>query len=403
MLVNITPEEAQQQILNHSRLLSEEQLPLLEAANRISSREIIADTNLPPYAQSAVDGYALAEKPANGKDTYWLNGYLKANDNTLVPIQEGQAVGVFTGGNIPLETWAVVPHERTITNNNHMQVTEIIKAGNNIKKVGEDYAQGDQLVARASLLTPAHLSLLAAYGQKNVVVYRKPQIAVLSLSGNVVPVDMIPAPGQIRDSNGPLLGALIQKDGGTVVSMQTSFGKTRLELKRWALSILDQIDVMVVIGGTYAATDNEARLLMEEIGAKILYWGVDIQPGSHTGASLLDSRLIIGLSGNPAACAVGYQLFVAPALRAMQGLSPYPKYLTAICSNGFPKKTGSRRFVRGQADWNENGLQVTVLPGQKPSMIRSLFNCNALIDLPAGSPPVEAGSNVSILWLDSTF
>lgn len=403
MLENITPEEARQQIINHTRLLSEEQLPLLKAADRICAREILADTSLPSYAQSAVDGYALAENPADGKDAYWLNSNLKAHENLLAPLQAGQAVGVVTGGTLPHNTWAVVPHEKTVVKGNHLQVRETIKAGQNIKMAGEDYAQGDQLIARASLITPAHLSLLAAYGQDNVAVYRQPRVAVLSLSENIVPVGINPAVGQVWDSNGPLLGALLQKDGGTLISLQTAWGRTPVEIKRWVLNILEQVDILVLTGGTYAETDNEARLLVEEIGAKLLYWGVDIQPGSHTGAALLGSSLIFGLSGNPAACAVGYQLFVAPALQAMQGLTPYPKHQTAICSNGFPKKSGSRRFLRGQAEWNDDGLQVTVLPGQKPSMIRSLLNCNALIDIPAGSPPVEAGSKVSIIWLDSAF
>lgn len=403
LLVNISLEEAQQQILSQTRLLSEEKISLIEAIGRVSSMELLADANLPPYAQSAVDGYALAVNAVDGKDTFFLNGQLKLNDNPLIPLQTGQAMGVLTGGNLPSGTRAVVPHERAAIEGSYLKALEEIKTGNNIKKAGEDFAQGDQLVPQASILTPAHISLLAAYGKEKIVVYRQPRVAVLSLSKNVIPWDMIPEAGQIRDSNGPLLGALVHNDGGIMIGLETAGDKTSAEIKSWIIHILEQADVLVITGGTYAEADNEARLLMKEIGAEILYWDVAIQPGSHTGASIWNSRLLFALSGNPAACAVGYQLFVAPALRAMQGLIPCPKRLKARCSNGFYKKSGSRRMVRGQASWSESGLQVSVLPGQKPSMIRSLLNCNALIDLAAGSPPVEAGSEVSIFWLDFPY
>jgi molybdopterin molybdotransferase len=128
---------------------------------------------------------------------------------------------------------------------------------------------------------------------------------------------------------------------------------------------------------------------------------VPVQPGSHAGASVLNGRLIFALSGNPAACAVGYQLFAAQAVLAMQGFKPRLKRLKARCVNGFAKKSGSRRFIRGHAYWDQEGWQVMVLPGQKPSMIRSLVNCNALIDMPPNHPPIEVGQEVSVLLLNT--
>ncbi len=403
MLVNISVEDAQMQILKHTQLLSEEKLSLVESAGRVCSVDIFADADLPPYAQSAVDGYAVAENTADGNDTFWLTGHLQSGEHPLSPLQFGQTIGVKTGGNLPRGTRAVVPHEKVAIEDNCLKALEEIKTGNNIKQAGEDFAQGENLVARASILSPAHISLLAANGKDKISVYRQPRVAVLSLSKNVIAWNLLPEAGQLRDSNGPLLGALLQNDGCVLVGMETAVDKSTDYLKSWISNNLDQVDMLIITGGTYAATDNEARLLMEAIGAEVLYWDVALQPGSHTGAAIWNSRLLLVLSGNPAACAVGYQLFAAPALRAMQGLNPYLARLKARCSNGFAKKSGSRRFVRGHASWDENGLQVSILPGQKPSMIRSLLSCNALIDLPAGTPPVEAGSEVSILWLNSPF
>lgn len=400
MLINTSLEEAQTLILNHTPRLAYESISILEAVGRISAEDLYADSDLPCSHQSAVDGYAVAG--AGDTDRYYMAGRLCLGDTSPFSLEPGQAMGVVTGGNLPPGTRAVVPHEKVKFQDNYIQTMEPIKAGNNIKQAGEDYVRGDRLAAAGSVLSPGDISLLAAYGKNDINVYRQPRVAVLCLSKHVVSCKLNPDPGQIRDSNGPLLSALVRRDGGLPVSIKTA-GTDMTSVKTLVLDLLEQADILIFTGGTYAEDGNEARLLMENLGAELLYWDVPVQPGSHTGASIWKSRLIFALSGNPAACAVGYQLFVAPALLAMQGLTPYFQRVRAICVNGFGKKTGSRRFIRGHASWEQEGWKVTVLPGQKPSMIRSLVNCNALIDMPADSLPVKAGQDVSILLLNSLY
>ncbi|PKM78244.1 MAG: hypothetical protein CVU90_02985 [Firmicutes bacterium HGW-Firmicutes-15] len=402
MLINTSLEEAQMHIINHTPRLSEESISILMAVGRISAVDVFADSDLPACQQSAVDGYAVADEDEKGTDKYCITGHLYLGDTPQVLLELGQAMGVLTGGNLPIGTKAVVPHEKVEIKDNYLSSMELIKAGNNIKQAGEDYVRGDQLVARGSVLDPGVISLLAAYGKASISVYRKPRVAVLCLSRHVVPWELNPEPGQIRDSNGPLLSALVIQDGGIPVSIKIA-GKDDTSVKTLALDLLEQADILIITGGTYAQGSNEARLLMEDLGAELLYWDVPIQPGSHTGAAIWKSHLLFALSGNPAACAVGYQLFAAPAIRTMQRLTLRLQSVKARCTNGFPKKSGSRRFIRGHASWDEEGWKVAVLPGQKPSMISSLVNCNALIDMPAESPLVEAGQEVSILFLKSLY
>lgn len=402
MLVDISLEEVQIELLKHCRRLDDESISILEAAGRVSREELIADSDLPAFNQSAVDGFAVADENPMEKGQYYITGHLGLGEISPLTLEPGQAMGVLTGGNLPSGSRAVVPHEKAEIRGHYLYSQEAIKPGNNIKPAGEDYVKGSQLLSRGSVLTPGDIGLLAAYGKTSIIVSRKPRVAVLGLSKHVIPWQSIPEPGQIRDSNGPLLAALVLQDGGLPVSIKSA-SKTETSVKTVAAELLEQADILIVTGGTYAEGGNEARRLMEELGAEILYWDVPVQPGSHTGASIRNSHLLFALSGNPAACAVGYQLFVAPVLRAMQGLIPPGRRLTARCVNGFARKSGSRRFIRGHASWDEEGWNVTVLPGQKPSMIRSLVNCNALIDMPAGSPPIEAGQDVPILLLNSLF
>lgn len=394
-------EEAQGLVLEHTSLLAAEAVPILAAVGRVNAEKLTADRHLPANPQSAVDGYAVAEQPsAEDPGKYLIAGQINLGEAPQYRLEPGQVMGVVTGGNLPLGTKAVLLHEEVDVRGNYLYYPGLIKAGNNIKQAGEDYKQGELLAAPGEVLNPGLISLLAAYGWDQVKVYQKPRVAVLNLSPHVVPWQINPEPGKIRDSNGPLLSAFIQEDGGVMAAIKMA-GEGELPLKTLALDLLESADVLLITGGTYAAGGNEAQLLIEELGgAKILYWEVPVQPGSHAGAAVWNSRLIFALSGNPAACAVGYQLFAAPALLAMQGLKPRLKRLAARCVNGFDKKSGSRRFVRGHAHWGQDGWQVTVLPGQKPSMIRSLVNCNALIDMPPKHPPIKIGEEVSVLLLN---
>ena len=395
MLVNISLEEAQNQILQHSHPLDTENISILSALGRVSAADINAPVDLPGGDQSAVDGYALG----GVRDIYQLNGEGKPGEISLVQLQPGQTWAVSTGGNLPGGTTAVIPHEKTVLRNDCLYPREEIKPGNNIKQAGEDFRRGSRLVSQGRVLDAAEISLLAAFGITNIEVYRQPRVAVLCLSQNIVSWQANPQPGQMRDSNGPLLGSLVMRDGGIPVACHT-FESVKDSFKDTAEKLLEQCDILIVNGGTYADGDNEAATLMKALGAEVLYWDVPVQPGSHTGFSLYHSRQIFALSGNPAACAVGYHLFVVPSLKAMQGLDPGLKRITAVCSNGFTKKAGSRRLVRGHLVWTDKGWRVAVLPGQKPSMIRSLLQCNALIDIPAGSPPLEAGQEVSVIALE---
>ena len=160
-----------------------------------------------------------------------------------------------------------------------------------------------------------------------------------------------------------------------------------------------QSDLVLTVGGVASGPDDYALALLKASDARVLFWGVESKPGHHSGAAVCEDRPVIALSGNPAACAVAYQLLAAPVVRALQGLPPCPGAIPAICTNFFPKGGGPRRFLRGYAACGAKGWEVTLLPGQKSSMLRSLINWNALVDLPAGHPPLQAGSPVSVLPL----
>lgn len=396
MYEEISLEESWQLLQKHIPCLGWETIAVTRALGRVLPEDVYAPYSLPPQAQSAVDGYALGTGFFAAGSTFILpNAWSNSTEMLLNP---GQARYVDTGEVLPPGTMAVVPQEKAQRESGDLRVLENIKDGQNIKTAGEDFQQGELLLKAHSSLDPASLAVLTAFGIAEVKALCQPRVAVICLANNIVPWWIEPGIRQMRDSNTPLLTAFVQQQGGlvTAVHYASQLGMHTLEVLK---QLLSEVELLLMVGGTYQSGKNISRLLMEAVGAQICYWGVPVQPGSHTGAGRVGNCLLLSLSGNPAACAVGYHLFAAPVLRAMQGMPWAYQPIKARCRNAFPKPTGSRRLVRGRLSWQDDSWEIEFLPGQKPSMLRSLLNCNALVDLPAGSAPVQAGDEVKTIVL----
>lgn len=399
MLVNATWEEALEFLLDRITPLPGESVSLLQALGRVVARDLLVTRDLPPYPQAAVDGFAIHVDDLDRRTSFIVKEYLRNGDLPGSPINPGEAVGVVTGGPLPGSTGAVVPREAAVTDGNRVFFTGEIPPGGNIRQAGEDFQAGELLVRRGTHLDPGTIGVLAALGESEVPVYRRPRVTILSLGREIVPYHAKPAPGQVRDCNGPLLASLVIRDGGEVAGVEVAGGESLAGIKEHLKKLLKQADLLLTVGGTASGVCDHALQVLREMGAGVLFRGVRIKPGGHSGAAIWDAKPVICLPGNPAACAVGYQLFAAPVLRAFQALNPYPPRLPALCTGSFPKKGGARRFLRGCAVCRQGGWEVSLLPGQKSSMLRSLINWNALIDLPAEHPPLEPGSRVPTLLL----
>lgn len=401
MLKNVRLEEAQDILLSLVTPLPGETVSLLQALGRVAARDIYADQNLPSCPQAVLDGYAVCTGDNNESLGYAIIERLSPGKTAISPLGPGHAAYVATGCELPAGATTVVPYEAARLAGERVFFTKKILPGENIRQPGEDFQAGDLLVSRGMRLSPGAISVLAAFGKSKVTVFRRPRVAVLSLGGGIVPFHHIPQRGQIRDSNGPLIASLALQDGGQVTSLEVSGDESPACLKEHLANLLQQADLIITTGGAASGAHDQAAYTFKNIGAHLLFWEIKIKPGSHSGAAIINNKIIIALSGNPAACAAGYHLLAGPVLRAMQELTPFPKVLSATCTSSFNKKGGPRRFLQGYAVCDDSGWKVTILPGQKPSMLQALIKSNALIDLPAGSPPVEAGQTVKMILLNS--
>lgn len=400
MLLDVSLEEAQQLLLQKLTPPAIEKLSILDATDRILAENLVAGENIPAWSSGARDGYVVHAKDLDGHRKLSIVDTLAA-EQLPHALNSGETVEVRTGEAIPEGSVALIPHEEVEIGETEIYLGKAVREGEFIRRAGEDFKSGELYAPEGSIISPGLISVLAAQGRSEVQVYSSPRVAILSLGEQLVSWKETPGPGCLRDSNGPLIAALARRDGAKNVALNIVGNKGRAELETYMREIMEDADLLITIGGTYARKEAETKTLFTEMGGEMLFWGVPIQPGGHNGAALWNKKRLISLSGNPAACAVGYELLVAPVIRALQGKEPYTPRVTAQCLDNIGAKGSERRFVRAYLTTNGSIWRVKVLPGQKPGMIRSLVNCNALIDLPAGNPAITAGTLVSVILLDS--
>lgn len=400
VLLNISLEEAQQLLLRDLGPLATEKLPILDATGRVLAKNLVIEENLPAWSSGARDGYVLHAKDLDGNRKLSITSSLSAEQLSQTPLNSGETFEVRTGEVIPKGSAALVPHEDVQIGDMEIYLGKAARAGQFIRQAGEDFKAGELYASKGSRISPGLISVLAAQGRNEVQVYSRPRVAILSLGEQLVPWSETPSSGCLRDSNGPLLAALARRDGAKIAGLDVAGSREQAELTALIREIMVEADLLITIGGTYARKEAETKQIFTELGGEMLFWGIPIQPGGHNGAALWDKKYLISLSGNPAACAVGYELLVAPVIRALQGKEPYTPRVKAYCLDNIGAKDGDRRFVRGYLTNDGSTWRVKVLPGQKPGMIRSLVGCNALIDLPAKNPVITAGTVVSVILLD---
>ncbi|ATW24789.1 molybdopterin molybdotransferase MoeA [Candidatus Formimonas warabiya] len=401
MMKKITCERAQEILVRAVKQVSCEEVPILDALGRITAEDLYALHDLPIARQAAFDGFALCGLDHKGGFQV-VEPYSCDPDKPFI-LQAGEAVHVGTGGLLPQGTEAVVQWEHgTLLENKSFIPTEVIP-GSNIKKGGEDFKSGDLLVPRGTCLAAGLVGLLAAFGISKVSVLRRPKVLIISIGSGIIPYDGVPKPGETRDSNGPLLTSLVLRERGQVTALEVLGAKKIDEMRPTLEEIFHQSDLVFTTGGTFAGNRSEGQGFLEKIGAQELFSGVQLKPGGHVGAALWEGKPMVMLSGNPAACLVCFELFACPVLRMMQGLSPVLPRIQGRSLSSFSKKSMARSFLRAHVEWDQAGWTVEILPGQKPSMMRSFLGCNALIDLSPDHPPIQVGDMVPVILLDSVF
>ena len=399
--------EAIERVMKYAGEGEAETVRLEEAYGRYLAEELRADHDVPPFDRSPYDGFAIravdsAQANLDNPVEFEVIETIGAGQVATKAVEPFQAVRIMTGAQIPAGCDAVVmlelakQYERD--GKTYMSIKRPFRPGDNISFQGEDAKKGDALVPKGTRINPGVQALLATFGYAKVKVARKPRIGIFATGSELLDVSDPLVPGKIRNSNAYMIQAQVVRSGAEPIY----FGKLMDDLDTCFAAIqsaLDQVDMLITTGGVSVGDYDYLPIIYKRLGAEVLFNKVAMRPGSVTTVAHLDGKLLFGLSGNPSACYVGYELFVRPVVRTrLFSTKPYLKKATATLMADFPKPNPFTRFVRSYVALEDGRLTVAPVGMDKSNIVTSLARANALMVLPGGTRGFAKGDTVEV-WL----
>jgi molybdopterin molybdotransferase len=392
----LTIEEALARILERARPLEAETLALGNVLGRVVSVSAVSVVDLPPFASSAMDGFAV--RAADTPGSLPIAFRVAAGHPSVEPLPRESAAGIATGGAVPAEADAVVPIEHAVEHDGKVEVSEPVRFGAHIRPRGGDVTAGDAVVEAGTRLGPAQIGALAASGVAEVVCARRPRVAVLATGSELRAPGERLGSGEIYESNRALIAAALAPSGAEVELLPVIADD--LASHRAALVRGLEADVLVTSGGVSVGPHDLIRRVAAELGVEELFWGVAVKPGKPLSFGVRGSTLVFGLPGNPVSSLVGSLLFVGPALLALQGARVAgPTYSTGRIGAALRRNTARDEFVRARRAQDSADALLEPVPGQESHMIVRAAAADALVHVPRGEGEIAAGEFVRYLAL----
>ncbi len=396
----LTLDTAQARLLSNITPLPPESLPLAETAGRHLASDVFALLSQPPFAASAMDGYAIRWSDLPGP--WRVIGESAAGSRFAGNVATGETVRIFTGAPLPAGADTVVVQEEVTRDGDTAALTGEgpPHLGAHIRPAGLDFHRSAALAKSGDRLTPARLGLLAAGGHGTVAVHRRPRVLLLSTGSELVAPGETPGPDQIVSSNGPMLTALFRAAGAEVTD--GGIVPDDPALLDDALAKASGYDLLITIGGASVGDHDLVLPRLKAMGGELDFWKVAIKPGKPMLSGSLGQTRVIGLPGNPVSAAVCSRLFVVPVIRALLGdPAPLPRTMLAATTVDLPANSNRRDHLRATVSLRSGRWEVTPATRQDSSMLSVLAASNALLIRPENDGPVTADTNVPVLALDS--
>lgn len=388
----ISVQDAIDTILNNVRTLGTVNIPLSEALGHTIAEEIPSPINMPPFDNSAMDGYAINEWDSNN---YTIIGEIQAGvDASQMILQSGEAVRIFTGAMVPSSATIVVKQEITHREGNSLDILESIRVSENIRIEGEQIRKDAIALASGTTLNAAGIGYLAMLGIAEIKVYRKPIIKLLVTGDELVDAGNSLKPGQIYESNSITLISALKEFGcdAEAVRVEDDYQATFIKVQ----ALLLECDLLLTSGGISVGDYDFVGKAMMENGVTSHFYKVKQRPGKPLLYGSTETCQVFALPGNPASALSCTYLYVLPAIRKMMGAKNYSlEKRSAQIHTGYSKKAGLTHFLKGHISGNE----VRSLEHQSSSMLDSFAAANCLIQIPADSCEIDAGSEVTVYVL----
>lgn len=375
-----------------------EAVDLANARGRVLAEEVRAPHPLPPFDNSAMDGFALrgADLPASGERTFSITGEVLAGATAAPPVAAGRCVRITTGAPMPPGADTVVIKENVTVEDDRVTIKAGERAGANVRAAGEDYAEGDLAITAGAPLHAPQVAVLAALGFAGVSVRRQPRIAVIATGNELVAAGQELGFGQIHESNAMMLAALACECDSLVVAQQVVCDDPDA-LRAALLEAAADADLIVTSGGVSAGEADHLPKVLQSTG-EIHFHKVRLKPGMPILFGQIGASLYFGLPGNPVASAVMFRVFVRFALRTMLGISKAPEPRRARLAAPLHKRHARAEFARCSLRSDDEGvLWATLHARQGSGMLRGLAESEALALLPEGAHEFAKG-DVVMLW-----
>jgi molybdopterin molybdotransferase len=401
--------DAVKKIMEYQLKGRSEYVTIEESYGRFLSEDLIATSDVPHFDRAPYDGFAVRSIDTQNASLsnpveFEVIDHIGAGMVSDKVVGELQAVRIMTGAIMPEGTDCVVMFEVANTyekdNIAYMSIKRTFKKGENISFRGEDAKEGEVLVRKGTLINPGIQAMLATFGYKNVPVAKKPIVGLFATGTELLEVADELVPGKIRNSNSHMITGQIERAGGKV----RYFGKlpdvfdTCYEAVKEAL---DEVDVLITTGGVSVGDFDYLPAIYEKLNADVLFNKVAMRPGSVTTVAVHNGKILFGLSGNPSACYVGFELFARPIIRTMLfAEKPHLRKEKAVLAVDFSKANPFTRFVRSAILVEDGRLKAMPSGLDKSNIIMSLAGANSLTILPGGTKGFKAGTNVEVLLLE---
>jgi molybdopterin molybdotransferase len=389
-------DEAIARVLAHVEPLPPEDVPVREAFGRVLAEDARAVVDLPPFPSSAMDGFAVRAGDTPGRLP--VVARVAAGRPAERPLGAGEAMAIATGGVVPEGADAVIPIEYVVEHDNEVEIPEAAKSGANVRPRGGDVGAGSVLVPAGTRLAAAQLGALAAAGLERVRCGRRPRVAVLTTGTELRRPGERLGPGDVYEANGVLLAAALAAAGASVKELPAVEDDDAAH--RGAIDRGLEGDVLVTSGGVSVGPHDLVRQVEAELGVQEVFWGVAVKPGKPLSFGIRGRTLVFGLPGNPVSALVACQLFVRPAVLALQGASdPGPTYELGRLAAPVRRNAERDELVRARSALRNGALELEPIVGQESHMLARAAAADALVLVPRGDAELPAGEPVRYLRL----
>jgi molybdopterin molybdotransferase len=392
----LTIDEALALVLERVQPLESVGVALENAAGRVLAEDARSAVDLPPFPASAMDGFAL--RAADTPGSLPIVARIAAGRPAPRPLEPGEAMAIATGGVVPAGADTVVPIEDVSETAETVSVPAPVRNGENVRNRAGDLRAGDTVVAAGTRLGPAHVGALAAAGVSAVRCHRAPRVVVVVTGTELAAPGEPLAEGEIYDANGFILAAQVRSAGADVERLPPV--KDDPEATRAAIERGLAADVLVTTGGVSVGVYDLVRAAEADLGVEEVFWRVAVRPGKPIAFGVRGRTLVFGLPGNPVSTLVGFELFVRPALGALQGLGDATPAFRPGRLGRAVRRAGARdSLLRARSRVEGGEVWLDPLSGQESHMIAQAATADALVLVPRGDGEFEAGSPVSFLAL----